>query len=252
MLIKKTALIFLAALLCANSFAMTGLEVMQKVDKANSGTIGSESEMTMTLIDANGNKVEREMESMTIESDKGDKSVMEFLRPLDVKGTKLLTWTLKDESNQQWLYLPQFKRVKKINSKNQSGSFMGSEFSYEDIAGEELEKYTYKLLSEDKKTWKVESVPKETSGYSKLITVISKEKMNPLSVEYYDRRGDLLKQSELTNYDSQKVGKKTFHLANKIEMKNAQTKKSSIIEWKKRKLGVKNKEGDFKSNRLKR
>lgn len=241
------------SLLLTNAWALTGLEVMRKVDQANHGTIGTSSNMTMTLIDASGSQVTRAMKAKTLEADggEGDKSIMEFLKPMDVKGTKLLTWVVKDGDNQQWLYLPQFKRVKKINSKNQSGSFMSSEFSFEDIAGEEIEKYDYKLLSEDDKTWKVESIPKRVSGYSKVVTTISKEFMNPLSVEYYDRKGELLKTSKLSGFEKTTVNGKTFHLASEIRMDNAQTKKSSIIKWEKRELGVKHGQNDFKSNKLK-
>lgn len=238
--------------LCAPAWSLTGLEVMQKVKEANEGIVGSSSKMGMTLIDAGGNKVEREMEAKTLEDlEDGNKSIMEFLRPLDVKGTKLLTWTNKEEDNQQWLYLPQFKRVKKINSSNQSGAFMSSEFSFEDIAGQNIDDYSYKLLEEDDKTWTLESTPKKTSGYSKLVSTISKKYMGPLSVDYYDRKGELLKKSKLTGYEERSVGKKRFYLAGNIRMDNAQTRRSSIINWKERKLGVEHPKRIFRSNQLK-
>lgn len=235
-----------------NSFAITGLEVMQKVENHNSGFIGSTSEMTMVLIDAHGNKVERIMEA-TLKEDKkdGDKSITSFEKPLDIKGTKLLTWTEKNGPNKQWIFLPKFKRVKKINAKNQAGSFMGSEFSYEDIGGQEISKYNFKLLSEDDKNWIVESISKEASGYSKMVSTISKSLFNPIKVEYFDRRGELLKVSTLDEYKEYKVKNKKINMSNKITMVNKQTKKQSIITWNKRKLGVKLKDSDFKSSKLK-
>jgi outer membrane lipoprotein-sorting protein len=234
------------------SFAITGLEVMQKVDKAGEGFIGSSSTMTLTLINAYGEKIEREMESKVIEDNKeGNKSITEFIKPLDVKGTKLLTWTMKKDDNKQWLYLPRFKRIKKITSSGQSGSFMGSEFSYEDIAGNEIAKYDYKLLSEDKNTWVVEARPKTDSGYSKIISTVSKEKLIPIKAEYYDRKEEKLKISIMDKFKTYKVKSNTFNYANYIKMDNIQTKKSSIIEWKERKIGLKHKESDFKSTKLK-
>jgi hypothetical protein len=239
-------------ILSTQAFAITGLEVMKKVEQNGKDFIGSVSELKMTLIDAHGASVERVMSAKVLENDKaGDKSITEFIKPKDIKGTKLLTWTSKKESNKQWLFLPKFKRVKKINSKNQSGSFMGSEFSYEDIGGQVISKYTYKLLSEDKTNWEVESIPNKKSGYSKMITTISKIDLSPIKVKYFDRRGELLKESTLSNFNSYTAGKKKFSIADKIIMLNMQTKKKSIIEWTSRKLGAKLKDRDFKSSKLK-
>jgi outer membrane lipoprotein-sorting protein len=231
---------------------MTGIEVMQKVEKQGQGFLGSEAKMQMLLIDAHGTQVERIMEASVLENVKeGDKSITAFIKPTDIKGTKLLTWTRVDDDNKQWLYLPKFKRVKKINSKNQAGSFMGSEFSYEDIGGQVLDKYNYKVLSEDKASWTIESTPKKKSGYSKLISKISKTDLIPLEVKYYDRRSELLKESILSDFKTYKVGKKSFLMANKIEMKNLQTQKRSVIKWTNRKIGLKLKDSQFKSSKLK-
>jgi hypothetical protein len=235
-----------------NAAAPTGLEVMKKVQEHNKGFIGATSEMKMILVDAHDNKVERVMIGKVMENSKdGDRSITAFKKPLDIKGTKLLTWTAKSGPNKQWLFLPKFKRVKKINARNQSGSFMGSEFSYEDIGGQILDKYTYKLLSESKDEWIVESTPIEKSGYSKMITTVSKKLTNPTKVQYFDRRGDLLKVSLMQDYKIFKIKDKSINMANKITMVNKQTKKKSIISWTKRKLGLKLKSNDFKSSKLK-
>lgn len=245
-------LLLASVLIATNVFALTGKEVMEKVKAKNENYKGSEAKMVMTLIDAHGNKVERILTAIVMEDKKeGDKSITAFEKPLDVKGTKLLTISSKDGANKQWLYLPKFKRVKKINARNQSGSFMGSEFSYEDIAGQSIENYKYKILKEDEKTWTIESTPIENSGYSKMITEISKEKLNPLAVKYFDRKGELLKESKLEDFKQYKVGKKFFDIANKISMENIQTKKKSVIVWTQRKLGVSLRANQFKSTKLK-
>ena len=80
------------------------------------------------------------------EQTRGDLSLVIFDTPADVKGTAFLSHTKKAGSDDQWLYLPALKRVKRIASSNQAGPFMGSEFAYEDISSQELEKYTYKYL----------------------------------------------------------------------------------------------------------
>lgn len=248
-LISSISLLFSTLL---NASTLSGLDVMKSVRDHNKGFIGATSEMKMELIDAHGNKVERILTAQIMENTtKGDKSITAFKKPLDIKGTKLLTWTAKSGPNKQWLYLPKFKRVKKINSRNQAGSFMGSEFSYEDIGGQIMDKYEYKLLSENETSWTIESKPKEKSGYSKMISTISKKILNPTMVKYYDRRGELLKTSSLEDYKVFKVAGKSINMANKITMVNIQTKKKSIITWTKRKLGLKLKSTDFKSTKLK-
>lgn len=246
-------LLLASVLISTQVFALTGRELMEKIQKKNENYIGAESKMVMTLIDAHGNKVERIMTSMVLEGTgkKGDKSITAFEKPLDVKGTKLLTWTMKDGANKQWLYLPKFKRVKKINARNQSGSFMGSEFSYEDIAGQQIDKYKYKILSEDKETWTVQATPTDKSGYSKIVSVVRKDIMVPKKADYYDRKGELLKTSTFEMFKKYKGAGKTFDVADKIVMENTQTKKKSIIEWTKRKIGVKLKDNKFKSTKLK-
>ena len=107
--------------------------------------------MTLELINAHGDVTKRKMVMEVLEgTDDGDKSRSVFEWPADVKGTKLLTWTHKKGDDDRWLYLPAVKRVKRISSSNKSGSFMGSEFAYEDFSSQEVEKYTYKLLDEPK------------------------------------------------------------------------------------------------------
>jgi len=117
------------------TFALTpeerGLEIAKKMEKVNSGFIGEVAEMTMTLIDAYNTEILRKMEGKIKEvKDDGDKSIITFLQPNDVKGTKMLTWSHKTENDDQWLYLPSMKRVKRISSNSKTSSFMGSEFSY--------------------------------------------------------------------------------------------------------------------------
>ena len=120
--------------LSVSIFAITNIEVAKRSDSISDGFISSTSNMSMTLINASGQKTVREMKIKTLEGENGDMSLIEFLTPSDVKGTKMLTHEKLNKDDDQWIYLPALKRVKRISSRNKSGSFMGSEFSYEDIA----------------------------------------------------------------------------------------------------------------------
>ncbi|MDA8794027.1 outer membrane lipoprotein-sorting protein, partial [Bacteriovoracaceae bacterium] len=129
---KLLAIIFILSLpVIAKS--KTGLQVMQMVDKANKGFVKETSEVKMVLRNAHGQEATREMKIKNFEiSDKNNHALIEFSKPRDYKGTKLLTHQRHDNDNLQWLFLSRFKRVKQIHSGQQSGPFMGSEFSYED------------------------------------------------------------------------------------------------------------------------
>lgn len=236
----------------AQSAEEQGLALAKKLDQANEGWKSESSEMEMDLINAQGDVVKRKMAIQVLEgTSDGDKSVASFSWPADVKGTRLLTWTHKKGDDDQWLYLPAIKRTKRISARNKSGSFMGSEFAYEDMSSQEVEKYSYKLLGEEKvdgrDTWKLERVPVDKrSGYTRQVVWNDKEYMNPLKIEYFDRKDELLKVGTFTGYT--KHGK--LWRVGKIEMVNVQTKKKSILVWSDRKLGEALDEDEFESDAL--
>lgn len=240
------------SLLCAESAEDKGLALSIKADTVNSGYNTELNEMTMILINAHGDQIERRMSSKIKEtSDDGDKSTIEFQWPADVKGTRLLTWSHKETDDDQWLYLPAIKRVKRISSTNQSGSFMGSEFSYEDVSSQEVEKYTYKYLRDElfngRNTWVIERYPVNVkSGYSKQIVWMDKEYYNPLKIDYYDRKEELLKTSTFNGYTQ--YG--TFWRQSEIKMVNHQTKKQSILTWSNRQIGTPIPDNEFQKNSL--
>ena len=149
--------------------------------------------------------------------------------------TSTMTMTLFDQygNSTSRLYLPALKRVKRIASSNQAGPFMGSEFAYEDISSQELEKYTYKYLrNEDYQgldCFVVEYDPIDRkSGYSKQIVWIDTKEYRSHKIEFYDRKESLLKTLVYKNY-SKYNGK--FWRADIFEMENHQTGKKTILEF---------------------
>ena len=230
-----------------------GLQIAQNAEKANNGFTSETSSMTMELINSQGDKTTRKMASRVLEmSHDGDRSLITFEWPADVKGTRMLTWSHKTKTDDQWLYLPSLGRVKRISSRNKSGSFMGSEFAYEDLGSQETEKYTqYKYLGDDsvdgRKTWKLHRVPTERrSGYSKQIVWMDVEYQNALKIEFYDRKGELLKTMKLTGY--KQYG--TYWRASRIDVVNHQTRKKSVLTWSDRSLGTEVDETEFESESL--
>ena len=124
-----------------------GLAIAIEADKRDEGFGDSTANMTMELKNKQGDSSIRYIRIKTLEIiGDGDKSMSIFDEPADVKGTAFLTFSHAVKPDEQWLYLPALKRVKRINSKNKSGPFMGSEFAYEDISSQEVEKYNFTYL----------------------------------------------------------------------------------------------------------
>ena len=217
-----------------------GLEIARIVENYNNGYGTELSNLEMILVQANGDEISRKMSIVLKEREKdGDMSLGEFSYPPDIKGIKLLTWTNKMGDDNQWLYLPSMNKTKMINSKNKMGSFMGSEFSFEDINSWEVEKYSYEYVSDDqfdgRNCWVIKRFPVEMSGYSAQKVWVDKEYKNPVKIEYYDRRGGLLKIGVFKNYQKNQ----NWWKVGSIHMKNKQTLKESIFSWKSREIGVK-------------
>ncbi len=142
--------------LLAETAEQQGLAIAREADLRDSGYVAYTNDVKMILRNKHGRESIREIRSKTLEVENdGDKSLTVFDRPRDVKGTALLSFTHKEGPDDQWLYLPALKRVKRIASDNKSGPFMGSEFAYEDITSQEVEKYTYKFIRTiPSTTWK--------------------------------------------------------------------------------------------------
>lgn len=217
-----------------------GQALAKQIDKANEGFVTDLSTLTMELVNAHGDVTTRRLAVETLEGNTdGDRSRVRFEWPADVKGTRLLTWTHKSADDDQWLFLPAIKRVKRISANNKSGAFMGSEFAYEDLGSVEIEKYKHKFLGEvtlsGRSCWQLERIPVDSnSGYKRQVIWFDKEFMNPLRVDFYDRKNELLKTAVFTAY--RKFGK--FWRAGQIQVQNVQTRKSSRLSWTDRKLGV--------------
>lgn len=233
-----------------------GLAIVTEADKRETGFVSTSAGMKMTLINRKGKKSVRNLRSKTLEQlEQGDKSLSIFDEPADVKGTAMLTHSHGLDPDDQWLYLPALKRVKRISSKNKSGPFMGSEFAFEDLGSQEIEKYSYKLLGEEQldgvDVYKIERIPQyKHSGYTKQVAWVDKEHLRSMKVEYYDRKKSLLKTltaSDFKQYEGQ------FWRPHTMFMQNHQTKKATELvfeDYKFKDAAVK--ESDFVSNALKR
>ncbi|MCR9254184.1 MAG: outer membrane lipoprotein-sorting protein [bacterium] len=252
---KKLALTIAAGVLMIGSLSAQnkGLEIAQKADEVDQGFESSSVTLTMILTNKQGQESTRYLKNQTLElTEDGDKSLIVFDSPRDVKGTATLTFTHKEGSDDQWLYLPSIKRVKRISSDNKSGPFMGSEFAYEDLSSQEVEKYTYKFVKEEtyngQNTFVVERDPVDPkSGYTRQLVWFNKDNYRLEKIEFYDRRNAHLKTLTYSNYELY-LGK--HWRAGQLFMENHQTGKKTklLFEGYEFKLGLA--ENDFTQNSL--
>ena len=232
-----------------------GLAIAQEMDRRDRGWKDQRASLIMTLRNRQGQESRRELRINTLEvDDDGDKSLTVFDSPRDVKGTAFLSFTHATKPDDQWLYLPALKRVKRISSRNKSGSFMGSEFAYEDLSSQEVDKYRYKWLRDEaldgNNTMVVEYYPEyENSGYTRQVVWIDSEIWRIVRIEYYDRKDALLKTLTMGRY-RQYLDK--YWRADVMHMVNQQTGKSTEIQWSDYRFGTGLGDRDFDRNALKR
>jgi hypothetical protein len=219
------------------------------------GWTDMKAHMQMILRNSQGQESVREVRLQSLEqADDGDKSLSIFDKPRDVKGTAFLSFSHIIGADDQWLYLPALKRVKRISSRNKSGPFMGSEFSYEDLASFEVDKFTYNYLKDepcgDDTCFVVEQLPVDkNSGYTRRIAWIDQSEYRVQKIDFFDRKNSALKTLSYHNY-KQYLNK--HWRADMMKMINVQSKKSTDLVWKNYAFKTGLSEKDFNKNSLKR
>lgn len=198
-------LIIVSTLGLNKAIAQTGQEIAEKVYHRSSPENG-ESDMTMTLINSKGKERQRFLHQFFKDYSDIEKSTMFFKSPADVKNTSFMNYSYDDDrDNDQWLYLPALKKVKRISGGSKDDYFMGSDFTYEDMEKRNPNKDNHKLLKtetlEGETCYVVESTPKEEGQYSKRIAWVIKDKWIPLKIEFYDEDEELLKILSITKYE---------------------------------------------------
>lgn len=209
-----------------------GLAIAKEMENRDAGFGDSQLDAVFTLRNAQGEESVRELTIKTLEvTGDGDKELGIFHKPADVKGTAVLTFSHGLTPDDQWLYLPELKRVKRISSVNKSGPFVGSEFAFEDIASWEINKYKYRYLRDEavdgNDCFVLENIPAyEYSGYTKQVQWVDKTMYQARKIEYYDRKDALLKTLTFSDFH-QYLDR--YWRASKLDMVNHQTGKGTTI-----------------------
>lgn len=217
--------------------AQRGREIAEAARDRDRGWTDSASQLEMILGDQTGRTSSRKMRIMVLQANGGgedDKSLVIFDEPRDVAGTALLSFSRPAADDDQWLYLPSLRKTKRISSSSRSGSFLGSQFSYEDMTPVVIEDYAYKWLRDEAcgelMCHVIERIPTETgTGYSRQEVWFDTGELRILKVNFFDRRGELLK--TLTREDfRQHPGKQgRYWRAHRQIMHNQQTNEVTTL-----------------------
>ena len=232
-----------------------GLKIAREARDRGKGFGNFAARQTMVLRNKQGQESRRQIRVKVLEvADDGDKSLFVFDQPRDVKGTAFLIHAHKEKADDQWLYLPALKRVKRISSSNRSGSFMGSEFAYEDMSVQEVERFAYKYLRDepcgDSTCTVSERFPVDRkSGYRRQLVWQDKDELRVRKVHYFDRKNAHLKTLTLNKYEKHLD---RYWQAGEMTMVNHLTGKSTVLTWSDYDFRTRLNERDFSRTGLKR
>ncbi len=252
------AAIFLAAVSAlgvAQTPEQRGREIAVEADRRATGYGDVTAELWMVIRGRRGEERKRELTIATLDAGGGEeRTLVRFESPRDLRGTALLTVTGADGSSDQWLYMPALRRVSRIAGATRRGSFMGSEFAYEDIGVMAVQRYAYRLMQTDTlgglDAWVVERRPQDGSSlYSRQLVWFDQQEYRVLRIDFYDRDDVLLKTLSLRGY-RQYGGE--FWRPDEMEMVNHQTGATTLLEWRDYVFGAGLTERDFEPSRLER
>jgi outer membrane lipoprotein-sorting protein len=248
-----SALVLLTLVAYAGTPEEQGLAIAMAAERADAGWADSTANLEMLLTSARGEQTRRRLRYRLLEQPSdGDKAMIVFDDPADVKGTALLTYTHKVGEDDQWLYLPALKRVKRIAANNKAGPFVASEFAYEDLASQEVEKYRHKYLRDEmlsgRDCFVLERMPVDPeSGYARQTIWLDKADYRQWQVAYFDRKNEPLKTLVASDF-KQYAGK--YWRPSILDMSNTQTGKRTRLTFSNYSFGAKLSERDFDRNSL--
>lgn len=190
---------------------LTAREIIEKVDARDDGD-NSTATLEMILIDKRGDKRVRRVTQLARDEGQDTRSIMFFLAPADVRGTGFLTYDYYagEKDDDQWLYLPELRKTKRIASSDKSGSFMGTDFSYADMTRRVIDEWTYKILKEDEvrgeKVWLIEALPRDKAvrdryGYDKSVVFIRQDIFMAVRAVHWVRDGGKIKYLDMTRLE---------------------------------------------------
>jgi hypothetical protein len=229
--------------IAATAAELTALEVMQGVDDCYDGD-SAIAEYTMLLIDRRDRRRVRNLRTYSKDFGRDSKTLSYFESPADIRGTSYLNfdWDDADRDDDSWLYLPSLQWVKRLATGDRSDSFLGSDFTYADINGFEIDWYDYRFITDSEivdgqDCWVIEVTPKpefrqraeDETGYSKMQTWIRKDNFVQVQGQVWELRANRIKFftfSEIEQVD----GVWTVKRRQVVTTRNGRREHSSVLQ----------------------
>lgn len=246
----------LSPLLTAETPEEKGYRLMQDYERRDVGWGDSQADMEMIIRRGDGREVLRRLRTLSLEGGPGsDKSLLRFDEPKDVRGTQFLTHGRPHGADDQWIFLPSQNRVKRIGASRQTGRFMGSEFTFEDMADFAVDENSYRYLREEAcgehRCHVIEGYPKDPkSGYEKTVFYIDTDALRSWKIDFYSRRnGRHTKTAEMLDYQ---LYEGRFWRAQRMVMRNLGNGAETEIRWQNMRFNVGLSEQQFRKVALER
>ena len=232
------------------TFGLTGVELAQKMDRREIPK-DSKVDLLMTLTNKKGKTRTSSLRSIVKED--GAKQIIWFLSPADDKGVALLKIEHDDRDDEMRIWLPAFKKVRRISAKKRSDSFMGSDMSYEDLSSRQLNEYTFKIINQEIydsiPCHLLESIPNKNilTEYSRHITWVDTTSLLPIKEKSFDKSDELLKEKTYSY-----IHINGYDVLFQITVRNIQKNHSTKIRFKNIELDTKIEDKFFHERNLKR
>jgi outer membrane lipoprotein-sorting protein len=191
------------------------------------------ADVVMELIAQNGGKRTRVMTMLRRNETEGgnQKYFIYFHKPGDVRRMTFMIWKYPAKEDERWIFVPAVDLIRRIAADDKRSSFVGSDFTYEDVSGRDIDSDTHILLRserlEDLESYVIQSVPKEPTEYTRRLSWIDKKTFLPLKEEYYDAQNELFRVFTANKIEEITVGegkdKKIFPTVTSRTMKNLKT-----------------------------
>jgi outer membrane lipoprotein-sorting protein len=189
------------------AMAITGREVAENMQNRETGDT-THALVNMRLVDSSGQTSNRVIEQYGRDDSQGlTQNIIIFHEPASVADTRFLTLENANRDDDQWIYLPALQRVRRIAGSEGDSSFMGTDFTYDDLQTRNIDEYRYELLREDefqgRPVYVVETTPNDPddSQYARLVQWVDQERWLPLQIEFYDTDNELLKVNSVSRVE---------------------------------------------------
>ena len=241
---------FVWTLLAASLFAQDPRAIVAESQKRTQSQ-SQHYEGTLTVTDSRGKQTEKQWTYDRMGSHGASKSVLRFTEPAEVRGVALLVVNHRDRASDQWMWIPELGRDRRVALQDRSTRFFGTDFTFEDLEERDVDQYTYRLLAEENidgvPAWKIESKPKKSSQYTHSYVWIRKTDHAFARIENY--KGNQLVR-ELTYSDIRPV--QNIPTAHKMEMHDLGRKSRTSMTMEKLQYNVPAKEEEFTLQSLRR